>query len=255
MKIIYEIDDEDQLRRAEQFFIQTIRNQSGGYLPFVFTEHGQYGDGIGSFMRGLWRIFRPAVISGAKAVGRQALSTAGDYVEDLARGANWREAGEERLRQAAKNLGSKLEAKFSGQQGSGYWLNQRGGGRRRNKTMHSAVKLFSFVPPAITRGPTSGRVIKRRRKPKRKSKVSGGRSVKGRRRAAKRRGASVSSAATPKRRRRRRPVKGGKKKQKRKTTGGARSGRGRRRQRGAGGFGSFGGDFGGGGGYPSIGWL
>jgi len=46
--------------------------------PFFQREHG-----IGSFLRGLWRIVRPVLWSGAKSLGREALRTGGKIMADI----------------------------------------------------------------------------------------------------------------------------------------------------------------------------
>jgi hypothetical protein len=96
-------------------------DQVGGRIPFVFSEYGvdQSGEGFGSFLRSLWRVFRPVVVSGAKAVGNQALSSLGGYMGDLASGSNWKTAGQARLNEAETNLHEKLQSKLSKMTGSG----------------------------------------------------------------------------------------------------------------------------------------
>jgi len=137
-----------------------------------------------SALRGLWRVFqpiwsssiKPAAKSALKAVGKQALATAGGYVGDLTSGANWKEAAEDRLREASNVLGDKLSANLTRMSGMGYGhgYGQLGG----NKALHNAVKLYSFTPPAAAAGRTSRKrkfgaqanaQRRRRRQPKRKA--------------------------------------------------------------------------------------
>ena len=47
--------------------------------PFVHRGHG-----IGIFLRGLWRIVRPVLWSGAKPLGREALRTGGNIMTEIA---------------------------------------------------------------------------------------------------------------------------------------------------------------------------
>jgi hypothetical protein len=240
MKLIGAVD-ERVLARAQMFETYYIRQkqQRGGLIGEYFSQYGvntgdgqQYGDGFGDFLKGLWRIFRPAVISGAKAVGKTALSTAGEFIGDVASGANWREAGRDRINQAGKVLEQKLEAKMAGMAGSG-----RG---RRNKTLHNAVKLFSFTPPSTARG-SSSISTRRRQTRKRKRTTARSRSVSRatapKRRRRRKRAASASAAGGPRRRRRPR---------RRTTAVRRRTTRRRRTQRGSGG---------GSGGVPAIAWL
>lgn len=153
----------------------------------------QRGDGVMSALRGLWRIFqpiwsssiKPAAKSALKAVGKQALATAGGYVGDLTSGANWKEAAEDRFREASAALGDKLSDKLAKMSGMGYGYGYGGGygqlGGAANKALHNAVKLYSFAPPAAARGRTyrkrkfsaqaNAPRRRRRRQPKRKAGV------------------------------------------------------------------------------------
>jgi len=45
----------------------------------------QRGYGIGSILSGLWRVFRPILWSGIKALGRETLRKGGDILTDIAR--------------------------------------------------------------------------------------------------------------------------------------------------------------------------
>jgi hypothetical protein len=220
MKVIYELDD-DLYRNAEAFFVNHFQ-QSGGYLPYVFQEKfPQHGNGFGSFLGGLIRRYVvPTAIRIAKTGGKQLLKSGVGFVGDLASGVNWREAGEDRLKEAAHELGKKFQDKFGGEQsGSGFQrlpvyrnsygirtgLNQLGGGRvgRRNKTYHSAVKLFSFVPPTAQRGQTT--LVRRRRTRRRRSSTASPR--RSRRRTRKSVQSSTSTTVRRRRTRRRKPAK------------------------------------------------
>ena len=46
--------------------------------------HVQQGHGIGSFLSGLFRIVRPVLVSGAKAVGKEALASGASILSDIA---------------------------------------------------------------------------------------------------------------------------------------------------------------------------
>ena len=56
----------------------------------------------------------PAIESGAKVVGRTALSTAADIAKDVSSGRNFKEAAEERIDSAVESLKEKAEKSFSG---------------------------------------------------------------------------------------------------------------------------------------------
>jgi len=153
--------DEDVIRMMKTFENYWI-GQRGGVLP-VFTEFGifpQRGKGLGSVLRGVWtRLFKPALISGVKTVGRQALSSTGEYLGDLAAGQNWKTAGRKRLSEAGDALADKLQSKISRMSGSGQYGEGQFGGA--NKADLAAIKLFSLTPPGVQRGRVVRRRIKR----------------------------------------------------------------------------------------------
>src|SRR5215470_6965095 len=149
-KVIGDVD-ENLLIDADRFFRTRLNPQYGGLLPDVFIEHGKYGTGFGNFLRSLWSIFKPV----GKIIGKQALSTAAGIVGDVASGANWKESVKDRTKEAGSNLKRKWESGVSHMEGAG----QFGGAIKRarmcppgNKSLHSAVKLYSFVPPSVRRG-------------------------------------------------------------------------------------------------------
>jgi hypothetical protein len=204
MKLIHDLDEDVILKTYEVYsnydFIGRGNDQSGGAIPHVFTEYdpqyggliqdvfqeygvfpNQRGEGLGSIFGGLARFFKPLFFSGLKAVGKQAVKSAGAFAGDLISGADWRESGENRLREAGGKLVDRFGKKAASMAGLGYGpdygMSQYGGA---NKSVHSAVKLFSFSPPAAVRGPrapkrkrsrASGkqRPVKRRRVQRKKS--------------------------------------------------------------------------------------
>jgi len=149
---------------------------------------------LGNFLRPMIASLKPVLKSAATAVGKQALSSAGGFVGDLASGANWKEAAEDRLREAGTSLGDRLSKRMQ-QMGSG-----------RNKSMHDAVKLYSFFPPTGV----TGRVGKRKTAPRRGRLVAGKRRTTTGRKGIKKK--KKTAAATGKRSvGRKRKVGGGKK--------------------------------------------
>ena len=132
-----------------------VNSQDGGALPHVFYQHGgvlpivwyeQGGSGFGSIFRAGWNLLKPLFVSGAKAVGKQALSSVGSLLGDVVSGANFADAGQIRLNEAGRNLGDKLSRKLiktsDEMPGSGFG-NKRG--------VHLA-KLASLVSPAQVKG-------------------------------------------------------------------------------------------------------
>lgn len=82
----------------------------------------QRGSGIGSFLGSILRQITPYLLSGAKAVGKEAVRTGLNVVKDVASsGVNFKEAFETRAKESGRNLKRKAATKLSEMmQGSGY---------------------------------------------------------------------------------------------------------------------------------------
>ena len=196
-KYIYPMD-EDVLELGDEYRGHfTTPAQYGGYFTDVFMEDDvQGGAGWGAILQGFRRAFtpvasfvKPLIKSGLKTLGKQALASAGGYIGDLATGADWKEAGKQRLGEAGAALSDKLQDKLARMAGAGAQF-----GGASNKRLQHAVKLFSFSPTAGASGTGCRR---RRRKP------TAGATAKGRRR----RPVKRRRKAATTRRRRRQPVK------------------------------------------------
>jgi hypothetical protein len=159
--------DEDLFYLADVTYSQAYDiDQQGGAIADVFYEDEMIGKGwVGSLFRWFKPMVMPFISAGAKALGKQALSTAGGLIGDLSSGANVREASEQRVGEALTNLNKKFKDKMARMAGAG----QQYGGKGRNKTLHNAVKLFSFTPPA---GVSGGRITRRRKTRARGSAVT-----------------------------------------------------------------------------------
>jgi hypothetical protein len=65
-------------------------NQGGGRLDdyigpmYVGSPYIQQGKGLGSFLAGLFRTVKPALVSGAKSLGRAPLTTSANIMSDIA---------------------------------------------------------------------------------------------------------------------------------------------------------------------------
>jgi hypothetical protein len=66
-----------------QYYIRQAGGSGGRGIGLVYSvsPFEQRGHGIGSFLRGLWRIVRPVLWSGAKFLGREAMRTGGILTE------------------------------------------------------------------------------------------------------------------------------------------------------------------------------
>src|SRR5258705_6897006 len=95
--------------------------QGGGGVGTVFVgQRFQRGHGLGSFFDGLFRSAMPLITRGLQALGRQALSSGGEVLDDVMHGQPLRESFVSRTRDGAQILGGKLKLKLDEfQSGSG----------------------------------------------------------------------------------------------------------------------------------------
>ena len=107
--------------------------------PFV-----QRGHGIGSFLSGLFRLVRPVLWTGVKAVGRETMRTGGKILSDLAdntsTGVKPRHIIAKHVSDSAQNLIQKL----------------RGKGRKRAATLKARG-----IPPEKKKKKKAGKTTKR----------------------------------------------------------------------------------------------
>ena len=97
MKVAYKPD----AKLFEDYYV----NQAGnGYNPVFSGSRMQRGHGIGSVFSGLFKAAAPLLKRGAKAIGKQALSTGMELASDLITGKNFKTAAKSRLRNAGSNL-------------------------------------------------------------------------------------------------------------------------------------------------------
>jgi hypothetical protein len=70
---------------VQYYLHQAGRGKTDGIGPvYVLPPFHQRGYGIGSYLSGLWRVFRPFLWKGAKRVGRETLRTGGKILTDIA---------------------------------------------------------------------------------------------------------------------------------------------------------------------------
>lgn len=83
-------------------------NQAGGnFNNFYSGPIYQRGNGIGSFLSGLFRVVMPLVKKGALAVGDEALKSGLNFVKDIASHGDIRKSIKERGREAIMNMGNR----------------------------------------------------------------------------------------------------------------------------------------------------
>ncbi len=92
-------------RSDQGLYDQYYINQAGyGLNPVFAGSRMQRGHGLGSIFSGLFKAATPLLKRGAKALGKQALSTGMELANDLLEGKNLKTAAKSRL----KSAGSKM---------------------------------------------------------------------------------------------------------------------------------------------------
>ena len=84
----------------EQYYL----NQAGNGYPVFAGSRMQRGYGLGSIFSGLFKAATPLLKRGAKALGKQALSTGMELANDLLEGRNFKTAAKSRLKKAGSSL-------------------------------------------------------------------------------------------------------------------------------------------------------
>ena len=99
----------------EQYYVNQAK-QKGGSLPAFYGARFQRGYGLGSILRGLFRWAVPHLQQGAKVIGKKALQTGVNVVEDVLDGDNIKTAVHKLTKQA---LGLPSQNSLQGQSGDG----------------------------------------------------------------------------------------------------------------------------------------
>jgi hypothetical protein len=137
---------------SDPYTLYYLRQAEGG---FGGSYHGitQKGDGLGSFLGGLFRRIFPLLSSGAKAVGKEALSTGVGLLKDAMNGRSLKESMFNRVTQAGTNLTNKAAKAMESMVGNGY---KRGKRKRRAQSRPAAKRRKVATRPR--------KQIRRRRK-------------------------------------------------------------------------------------------
>lgn len=100
-----------------------------GYGVLCTPRRRQYGRGFGSIFNGLARFFKPLLVKGLKAVGREVLDAGGDILSNIDKEPIGNLV-KTRTETALNNLKRKAVKKFEP-------LMQEGEGKRRKKNVHT----------------------------------------------------------------------------------------------------------------------
>jgi len=122
--------DAHNVQQLYDYYLQSAQ----GKIPTTFatTGRGQRGNGIGSFLAGLFRKVFPFIKNGAKAVGRELLTSGFEVVKDNLKGVSLKDSLKKRVREAGGNLTERAATKIDSMVGNGIKR------RRRPSKSHSS---------------------------------------------------------------------------------------------------------------------
>lgn len=114
-------------------------HQAGSGIGVIYKGAPyQRGHGIGSFLGGLFRSVLPLFSSGAKAIGKEALSTGVGLLSDIVNARPMEESIKTRLKEASSNLKRKADDKIDKiMSGSGYITKRK--------------RLSAVIPPSTAK--------------------------------------------------------------------------------------------------------
>jgi hypothetical protein len=109
---------------SDPYTLYYLRQAEGGYYGDYHTS-SQKGDGLGSFLGGIFRKIFPLFKSGVGAVGKEALATGVNLLKDVISGRSMKDSVRDRVFQAGTNLSEKAANKMKSMVGSGYKRRKR----------------------------------------------------------------------------------------------------------------------------------
>ena len=143
-----------------------LRQAEGTGYGGEYRGSSQKGDGLGSFLGGLFRRVFPLFKSGAKAIGKEALSTGVNLLRDAITGKSMKDSVRSRITEAGTSLTSKAARKMESMVGSGYKVPKR----KRRAQSRTSTKRRRISAPKNKKTKTKGRAKKRKRSVNRKNK-------------------------------------------------------------------------------------
>lgn len=91
-----------------RYYVDQARNgQTSFYSGPIYQKGGQRGNGIGSFLSGLFRHILPVLRKGTVAIGKEIINSGTNFAKDLGNNVNARTALKKRSAEALANLGKK----------------------------------------------------------------------------------------------------------------------------------------------------
>lgn len=165
-------------------YIDHYASQAGGGVDRVFIGAPyQRGHGLGSFLSGLFRRALPLLTRGARVVGKEALHTGMNILDDVAHNTPFKDAFRSRITESGRNLKRKAEEKLESlMKGSGYKVHDRAPqrhslfGHTRSHIANPTLRALKYIKLSKSKKSTKKKKKvkprKKRGKTKKKTKVS-----------------------------------------------------------------------------------
>ncbi|GBM67577.1 hypothetical protein AVEN_73706-1 [Araneus ventricosus] len=112
-------------------------NHKGSGIPYYEGVSFQKGYGLGGIFRRFFRAARPFLVKGGKALGKEALVTGTNVVNDVVSGEDIKTATKRRSKEAGKNLARKAIGKVQSMMGRGKYKRKR---KQQKRIISSKVR-------------------------------------------------------------------------------------------------------------------
>lgn len=166
----------------------------GGMDNFYRGARHQRGHGIGSFLGGLFRRILPLFTSGARAVGKEALRTGMNVINDMQNNTPFKQALKTRAKESGRNLQKKAEEKLDKlMHGSGY---KAMSGELGRQLMLARVNRLTSARAARKKGGIRKKKTTTKKKTKKKKKTKAKKAARTSRTAAGKSGKRMKRAVT-----------------------------------------------------------
>jgi hypothetical protein len=133
----------------------TAQAEGRGVGESITTGRVRRGDGLGSFLGGLFRKVMPYIKSGASTVGSELLNVGVGLLRDTFKGSDLKSSVKERVTAAGTNLGGKASNKLQSMLGLGYKRK-----RRTRKRQSAPTKRRKKTPRARSKKTPAARTKK-----------------------------------------------------------------------------------------------
>ncbi|GBN60160.1 hypothetical protein AVEN_241298-1 [Araneus ventricosus] len=106
-------------------FLEHYTNHKGSGIPYYEGVSFQKGYGLGGIFRRLFRAALPFLVKGGKALGKEALITGTNVINDVVSGEDIKIAAKRRSKEAGKNLSRKAIGHVHSMMGKGKYKRKR----------------------------------------------------------------------------------------------------------------------------------